>query len=496
MQSIHSRSCILLLLLITSSSPQYRSVALKSSVTSVQPMTGIVLWTDSDRNATDAIALEFSYMLYNQVVKEKGQYDWSAVDALLQKVAARKHQAILRFRFIYPGYVTSVPDYIKQLSNYHETEGESEGLKTWFSDWTNAELRRFTLEFYAKFAERYDNDPRLAFLQTGFGLWAEYHIYDGPFELGKTFPDKSFQAAFFRHLDTIFTATHWNISIDAADETYSPFKQQSELKSIDFGLFDDSFMHEDHGGYNTDCWNFFDRNRFLRSPAGGEFSYYTDFDQVHVLDLAGIYGMTWEAASAAFHISYMIGNDQPEYQSMERIKAAGMASGYRFRIVDLRTSADSSVIGVKNVGVAPIYYDAYAAIGGVRALESLKYLAPESTLTCHIPAGSADPTVTIECDRLVPGQTIGYEADLPGGNAVAGPGSPGRHPAALRKTVASIQLYSPAGRAIASWREIPCGDALMLMQRGLHDRHLPPGMYICRFRTDGGSVVVRRLVAR
>ena len=49
---------------------------------------------------------------------------------------------------------------------------------------------------YCFIAEKYKNDPRLAFIQTGFGLWSEYHIYDGPFELGKTFPSKDFQDSF------------------------------------------------------------------------------------------------------------------------------------------------------------------------------------------------------------------------------------------------------------------------------------------------------------
>lgn len=390
----------------------YRNVPLKSSITSVQPMTGIVLWTSNPKNKTDAISLEYSYMLYNDIVKEKGIYNWSSLDALLEKVASRRHQAILRFRFVYPGYTTSVPDYIKSLDDYNETEGKSEGEKTWFPDWTHKELQRFTLEFYAELAKRYDNDPRIAFIQTGFGLWAEYHIYDGPFTLGKTFPSKQFQADFFKHLDTVFITTPWSISIDAADEKYSPFKQQSDLKSISFGLFDDSFMCEDHGEYNSRCWNFFDPKRYLRSPAGGEFSYYTDYDQLHVLDPKGIHGVSWEVACKAFHISYMIGNDQVDYQTMDRIKEAGMVAGYKFRITRFLLSKDSALVEVQNTGVAPIYYDAYVAVGGVRARESLKLLEPDSTLTCAIAISQGDQPLTIECDHLVPGQQIEFEANL------------------------------------------------------------------------------------
>ena len=85
--------------------------------------------------------------------------------------------------------------------DYKETRGKSEGKTTTFCDWSHAELKRFTLDFYTKFAQRYDKDPRLAYLETGFGLWAEYHIYDGPMKLGKTFPDKKFQAQFVRQLN-------------------------------------------------------------------------------------------------------------------------------------------------------------------------------------------------------------------------------------------------------------------------------------------------------
>ena len=62
-----------------------------------------------------------------------------------------------------------------------------------------------------------------------------------------------------------------------------------------FGLFDDSFMHSTHGGYNTTCWNFFDRDRYQISPAGGEFSYYSNFDQANVLNPdVGAYGVPYE----------------------------------------------------------------------------------------------------------------------------------------------------------------------------------------------------------
>ncbi|MCF6170721.1 MAG: T9SS type A sorting domain-containing protein [Bacteroidales bacterium] len=388
-------------------------IQIDTLITQVQPMTGIVFWQGEHIEAgEEAISMEFSYLLFNDVVVENGVYNWDAVEVKLADIASRKHQAIFRFRYVYPGYETSVPDYLKAMDDYNETEGISEGKTTWFPDWTNAELQRFTLEFYTKFAERYDNDPRLAFIQVGFGLWAEYHIYDGPFELGVTFPSKAFQEDFFRHLDTTFVLTPFSCSIDAADDAYSPFEEKPGLLNLHFGNFDDSFMHDgfgEPGNYNTESWNFFGRERYKKSPAGGEFSYYSDYDQQHVLDWPdGPYGKPWEFYAEDFHMTYIIGNDQPNYQTTDRIKQASLASGYRFKIVSFKTKTDSSVVVVKNSGVAPIYYDAFISVNGVRSPQSLKLLAPGETLECTVSAGGNNPLLTIESDRLAAGQSIGY----------------------------------------------------------------------------------------
>lgn len=392
----------------------YIPISLKSEIKNVQPMTGIVLWTTHTQRATDAISLEFSYLLYKDIVKAKGVYDWSSLDKLLDEIAARKHQAVIRFRYVYVGdAVSAVPQYIRDLPDYEETIGQSESKTTCFPDWRNEELQRFHLEFYEKFAERYDKDKRIAFLQTGFGLWAEYHIYDGPFILGKTFPSKEFQTTFFRWMEQKFVYTPWSVSIDAASEQRTPLASNPELKRIKFGLFDDSFMHENHANYNETSWNFFDRNRYKTSPAGGEFGYYTTYDQQHVLDYPdGIHGRNFETEAAKFHISYMIGNDQPKYQTMERIKNAGMACGYRYRITEFKRDGTSYKVKVKNTGVAPIYRDAYVAINKVRAETSLINLQPGMEVEYKIEAPGTQSVLAIECDHLVNGQIIEFEANL------------------------------------------------------------------------------------
>ena len=389
-------------------------VPLESAITGVQPMTGIVLWNTSGSRNQSYVQLEYSYMLYSDVCKEKDVFDWSPMDRLLADVASRGHQAVVRFRYTYPGKKCAVPDYIKSWPGYEATNGKSEGRNTEFPDWRCEELQRFHMEFHRLFAQRYDKDPRLAFVEIGFGLWAEYHIYDGPCIIGQTFPSHEFQAAFLPKMDEWFQDTPWLFSIDASDSKYAPFHTQKDLLDLKFGNFDDSFMCEDWDGYNWDGWQFFGTDRYKKGPAGGEFSYYTDSDQKHALDKKGMHGRVFEDLVAKVHMSFIIGNDQPNYQKADRIQEAALSMGYRFEVRDFRIKeGEYAVVRIANVGVAPIYRDAFVEVEGVRADYNLRRLMPGQEKVLQVSCRATEASVpAIVCDHLVSGQRIEYQASV------------------------------------------------------------------------------------
>jgi hypothetical protein len=378
----------------------------------VSPWTGIVLWDTNERAATDAIQLEYSYMKYSDVVRGRDEYDWDAVERKLERIAGRQHQAIFRFHDTYPGQPTTVPDYIRELPDYQETQGRSEGKETGFPDWSHPEWQRCVLAMFEAFAQRYDRDPRLAYLQCGFGLWAEYHLYDGPFELGKTFPSKEYQADFLRQKAGWYQETPWMISVDAADRRVTPIVESDELRALPFGVFDDSFLCEQHARVNERNWRALGSDRWRRAPAGGEFSYYTQHDQREALAENGPHGESYEQAAARFHVSFIIGSGQPRYRPMERIRQAGVASGYRLAIVGYETNGRATRVTVENIGVAPPYHDAYVTLGDMRAEETLKGLLPGETRICLVARPPGDELPIILSPRLVPGQTIPYTANL------------------------------------------------------------------------------------
>ncbi|VTR99513.1 DUF4832 domain-containing protein [Tuwongella immobilis] len=392
----------------------FRPIPLQSQITRVQPWTGLVLWDTSESVKTDAVSLEFRYFAYSEIVTAKDTFDWSPVERFLAGAAARGHQGVLRFYFDYPGKPSGAPKYLNDLPDYRPITGKSEGKRTGFADWSHPELKRMTLDFYTQFARKFDRDPRLAYLETGFGLWAEYHIYDGPMKLGQTFPDKAFQRDFFKHLSNQFERTPWLMSIDVAAEARTPLAEESELLNLPFGQFDDSFLGKDHAKWNAKNWKFLGLDRWKTQPRGGEFSYYSDHDQKMALAPNGPHGIAFETLAREYHLSFIIANDQPKYQPLSRIAEAGKALGYRLQVTQFASNGTHARVEITNTGIAPPFHDAYVALDGVRAKQSLRGLLPGEKRTYVLRTTSAAPKLTIESDRLVPGQRIEFQADLPG----------------------------------------------------------------------------------
>lgn len=397
---------------VTLFADEMRPQRLQSKIENVQPMTGIVLWTTNEAVETAPIQLEYAYLKYSDIVQDRDGYNWQPVEQLLNEVAGRKHQAIIRWHDTYVGQPTGVPSYIKNLPSYREMTGDSENKPTGFPDWSNQTWKAFVLEFYTRFAEKYDADPRLAFMQVGFGLWAEYHIYDGPMKLGQTFPDKDFQQEFVKHLAARFRETPWMISVDAAGD-HTPFAADRKISELRFGLFDDSFNHKRHRQENEPNWRILGIERWKYSPTGGEFSFFARKDQKQALAPQGPYGIPFADQAAKFHISFMIGDDQPRFQKTDVIREAGMACGYRFTVKQYLASTTSSELEIENTGIAPIYFDAFPAIDGTRSETTLRGLLPGQSRRFQIARGGDSLKVTIESDRLVAGQKIEFEANLP-----------------------------------------------------------------------------------
>ena len=91
-----------------------------------------------------------------------------------------------------------------------------------------------------------------------------------------------------------------------------------------------------------------------------------------------------------------------------------MSMGYKYEILDYRVNGDEAAVLIKNIGVAPIYRDAYVGIGGNVSEYSLKNLMPgwRQWVVIKGEGVSAEAKPEIVCEHLVPGQKIEYKADV------------------------------------------------------------------------------------
>lgn len=388
-----------------SGADEFHPVPLRAEIKGTQPMTGLVFWSTSEHRRSPAISMEFSYLRYDEVATARGIYDWRKVEGLMRDAAARGHQLILRLHDTYPGRPSGVPAWIKAAPGYRDISENSEGTATGFPDWTNVEWRRFVLEFWSEFARKYDSDPRLAFLEVGFGLWAEYHIYDPGEKVGVNFPDKSFQVEFMRHMEREFKVTRWLISKDAHVAERTPFKATPDLLALPFGIFDDTFHRAWKPGYNRSGGDFFGPERWRRAPVGGE-------QLIDSADFARTIAGQWQSQASAFHVSFMIADQWPRCMTEGELMRHSAACGYRFKVERFEASESAARVTIANIGVAPIYYDAYPAADEVRAAKSLAGLQPGERRDFTIAAGGTAPALTIESDRLIAGQRIEFESKL------------------------------------------------------------------------------------
>ena len=96
--------------------------------------------------------------------------------------------------------------------------------------------------------------------------------------------------------------------------------------------------------------------------------------------------------------------------TVERFKEASMATGYRFRVLQCMTNGQETRLSVTNDGIAPIYRDAYFAIGDTQSKTSLRGLLPGRGLEIVIPTGltNADD-LKIVSPYILPNQQIEFE---------------------------------------------------------------------------------------
>ncbi|MEM0459038.1 MAG: DUF4832 domain-containing protein [Thermofilaceae archaeon] len=320
------------------------------------PLKGFVPFVETARalrgRAPLPYSMEFAYVPVNSVVKCNGSayyFDFTHLENLLNEVAGRGHQLILRFYFDYPGLPTGVPRCLieagVEMRRYEEYGG---GLSP---DYDDPRMVKLMVELIRELGRRYDGDPRIAFIQVGLlGFWGEWHTYPH----NEWFASEETQRAVLEAYDRSFNVTRLQVRYPSR-----------VTRDYNVGFHDDSFAYATLGEVD---WYFYNQlrragltERWKTEPIGGEVRPEIQADVFRRADLFEHFMQCIEATHASYLLMDRLFSHPYTSAELRRAAEASRRMGYTFAVCyasvePLPGDSVSVHVVVKNFGVAPFYY--------------------------------------------------------------------------------------------------------------------------------------------
>jgi len=314
-----------------------------------------------DINSNFPCSIDHFYMPLNEVYKDWGFCDWSAFEEELDRIVSGGRHVVTRFYIDYPNRVSAMPGFLVDDTGY-QVPMYDENSPHWNDDTLMVALE----EFIEMFGDRYDGDPRIAYIEAGlYGFWGEWHTHPNTsWQLTQQNKDRLLIA-----YDNAFDTTHIGLRQSGHAGTY-------DLK-MSVGYYDDSFA------YNTLCtgsWCSWNGNilpdgitdNYKYHPFAGELrpqiqnnifdawpnDTYSAEDDMIMEDL--------ETCIRTTHLSYMkafyLYKNIPTSAEFENALRSHKMMGYEFFISSAQLTSDSLSnltinVNIQNRGVAPFYYD-------------------------------------------------------------------------------------------------------------------------------------------
>jgi hypothetical protein len=172
---------IILLLLIGIVSPSHSKAADLAYLqqTNRAPLKGM------ERSLTGHDTIDWSYLYLRHVMTGTNEFNWNHLETMLTRSSVNGKHLIIRpvmdawsTQAALPLYLTNVPGAVYKVENSHAVGLYPKGGM--IPVYTNAETRAAMTNFIRAFAEKYDGDPRLGFIEAGLlgphGEWYNINI--------------------------------------------------------------------------------------------------------------------------------------------------------------------------------------------------------------------------------------------------------------------------------------------------------------------------------
>ena len=338
------------------------------------PLKGLIPFQGSTTDFPHS--MEWFYLPVSDVQIAMNLFDWTALEEKLNACAEQGHQAVLRFYYDYPGMPTGVPDFLidkgLELRPYNEPDDLGGGGLC--PDYEDENLRKSMQNFISAFGAKYDGDARIAFVTEGLlGFWGEWHNW--PFDEDATDgkPDWSISPTVYTEVLDAFEN-----AFEATPLCVREPKPGVDNASFDVGYHDDSFAYAtlttEAGGqdwsYGQKLQNLGESDKWKTNCIGGE---------VYPAIQEGLFKkepqypdwieeqgrQNWDKCVEEAHPSWLMCDRIKLYQDVERDNAikASMQLGYDFTVThayfpeEIGEAPLEVTVKIKNIGVAPFYYD-------------------------------------------------------------------------------------------------------------------------------------------
>jgi hypothetical protein len=319
-------------------------------------------------------SMEFNYLPLSALNIGPQQYDWTAMETLLNDIASRGNMAVIRIYLEYPGKKNSIPRYLIDAGLKTETYENTNTApfpptEVTTPDYESSLLRSALVEFVHEFGRRYDGDPRLGFVTAGLlGTWGEWHTYPR----NDLWASKETQTLVMDAYENAFKITPVLLRYPAGDDHYD--KAPNHNRS--FGYHDDSLCWATLGtNRKEDNWFFVPAlksagekalNKWKTQPIGGEIRPEV-WGKIFDKNIGIPQAQSFDECARAIHLTWtmdtgMFREKAPD-QRMSRALEAVSKIGYDFyaKQVTLHWSNKerklSVDVAILNQGIAPFYYD-------------------------------------------------------------------------------------------------------------------------------------------
>lgn len=327
------------------------------------PLKGFVGYQGTGEYSDFPVSLEYIVMPISEIVTGKDEYDWSKLENNLSEVASYGRQSMISFYMDIPGSEigkNAIPQYLRdgglalhKYSLYSYVRNEEE--VGYSPDYSNQDLWKMVYSFVEELGKRYDGDVRIAQIEASIvGIWGEWHtdIYDYGLE-----DSQLVQLA--------------NVYDNAFNQTQISCRYpKTGMEELSVGYSDYSFCYESI----VDDWSQLERLKsfnladyWKNNMGGGELMPQYVSSIFETEDWSIREGESFEECRQALHPSWLLVGSLNDFESVERENAIEAASqlGYDFTVTksvfsdQIPEGTKKMEVGVtiKNVGIAPFYYD-------------------------------------------------------------------------------------------------------------------------------------------